>query len=157
MDWDKEFIRNARYYKFPSKTKIKRMTNRIRKKYHIFEHGYPLAEVVFTVDGNAQEIINTDEFFDLYCNTVEPLNLCGTYIQRNEPELDQDDVRDNQICLLLECWKYCVDSKDICTRLIELKSNIDHLKRTPFGPLHFKEVFFRDAYFEDRTYMMEKA
>lgn len=153
MDWDKEIIRNHRFYVYPSKRKIKRMNNRIRKRYHILEHGYPLAEVVFSVDGDAQKIINSDEFFDLYCRIVEPLNLCGTYVQRNEPKLDQDDVRDNQICLYLECYNYCVDSKDFSTRLIELISNIDHLKRSKFGPLHFKEVTFRDAWFEDRIYI----
>lgn len=152
MDWDKEFIRNARFSQYPSNTKIKHMTKRMRKKYHILDCGYPLAEVIFTVDGNAQEIINSDNFFDLYCDTVAPLNLCGTYIQRDERDQDIDDVRDNQICLLLECWQYCKDSKDLATRLVELKSNIDHLKHTSFGPLHFKEVIFRDAWFEDRIY-----
>lgn len=155
MDWDKEFIRNARFSQYPSKSKLKRLSTRMRKKYHVLDYGYPLAEVIFTVDGNAQELINTDEFFDLYCNTVEPLNLCGTYIQRDERDQGIDDVRDNQICLLLECWKYCRDSKDFTTRLIELKSNIDHLKRTDFGPLHFKEVIFRDAWFEDRILFKE--
>lgn len=73
-------------YDLPSKSKIKRLTKRLLKRYHLGKYQKYVAELSFNQEHTQIYDVNADDYFEFYCGAVEPLELGGTWSTGDLPD-----------------------------------------------------------------------
>ncbi len=89
--------------RYPSKTSLKKMSKRLRKKYHVGEFRTYIAHFVFECSQNIEDwFTDTDlgnQFFDNYCNIADSCDVAGTYGNYDD---DIKGFSSNKFNILLE-------------------------------------------------------